>query len=55
MSQTKPTLSLAAAAAALALAPLVLAADNPPGSSGKAISAGDKVHCYGIHYCHSFH
>lgn len=37
MSQRKPALSLAATVAALALSPLALAADNPPGSVGKAI------------------
>jgi uncharacterized membrane protein len=55
MSQRKPALSLAATVAALALSPLALAADNPPGSVGKAISASDKVHCYGLHFCSPFH
>ena len=28
-----------------------LAAPNPGGSSGAAVAAGDKVHCYGLHSC----
>ena len=28
-----------------------MAADAPAGSSGSAIGAGDKVHCYGLHAC----
>ncbi len=55
MSQQKIPLSLAAAAVALALSPLAPAAENPPGSSGKAISAGNKVRCLGISFCHAFH
>jgi len=51
MSQEKPGISLAAAAAALAISSFAFAADNPAGSVGKAINAGDKVHCYGIHAC----
>lgn len=55
MSRQKQTLSLAAAAAALALSPLAPAADNPPGSTGKAINAGDKVHCHGLNFCSPLH
>ena len=51
MNQDKKALSLAAAAAALALSSFAFAADNPAGSVGKAINAGDKVHCYGVHSC----
>jgi len=51
MSQITLGASVAAAAAALALSSLAFAADNPAGSVGKAVSAGDKVHCYGIHSC----
>lgn len=51
MSQDKLGVSLAAAAAALAISSFAFAADNPAGSVGKAINAGDKVHCYGIHSC----
>ena len=42
---------LASAAAALAFSAVAIAATAPAGSSGKAIAAGDKVHCYGINSC----
>ena len=42
---------LASAAAALAFSAMAIAADAPAGSSGKAVAAGDKVHCYGINSC----
>jgi uncharacterized membrane protein len=42
---------LASAAAALAFSAATLAAPAPAGSSGKAIAAGDKVHCYGVNSC----
>ncbi len=42
---------IASAAAALAFSTLVLAAPSPAGSSGKAIAASDKVHCYGVNSC----
>ncbi len=42
---------IASAAAALAMSATVFAADAPKGSSGKAIGASDKVHCYGVHKC----
>ncbi|MBX9793137.1 MAG: hypothetical protein K2Y02_02435 [Burkholderiaceae bacterium] len=42
---------IASAAAALALSATAFAADAPAGSSGKAIAASDKVHCYGVHSC----
>ena len=42
---------IASVAAALALSATVFAADAPQGSSGKAIGASDKVHCYGVHSC----
>ena len=51
MSQNKTAASIAAAAAALAISSFAFAADNPAGSVGKAINAGDKVHCYGVHSC----
>jgi hypothetical protein len=51
MSQDKKLVSLAAAAAALAISSIAFAAENPAGSVGKAVNAGDKVHCYGIHSC----
>jgi uncharacterized membrane protein len=43
--------SLAFAAALFALSAVASAATAPAGSSGAAISAGDKVHCYGVHEC----
>ena len=42
---------IASAAAALALSATAFAAEAPKGSSGKAIAASDKVHCYGVHQC----
>ncbi len=39
------------AASALALATAAGAADAPKGSSGKAVAANDKVHCYNVHDC----
>jgi hypothetical protein len=51
MSQDKLGISLAAAAAALAVTSMAFAAENPAGSVGKAVNAGDKVHCYGVHSC----
>jgi len=38
-------------ASALALATAAGAADAPQGSSGKAVAANDKVHCYNVHEC----
>jgi hypothetical protein len=35
----------------LALSATAFAADAPKGSSGKAIGASDKVHCYNVHDC----
>jgi hypothetical protein len=43
--------SLAAAAAFMALSSAAFAAEAPGGSMGSAVSAGDKVHCYGVHSC----
>ena len=43
--------SFALTAALLALSASAFAADAPNGSEGKAISAGDKVHCYNVHDC----
>ena len=42
---------IAAAAAAFALSAAAGAATAPNGSKGKAIDAGDKVHCYNVHDC----
>ncbi|MDM5182142.1 hypothetical protein PO883_33780 [Massilia sp. DJPM01] len=48
----KSAASLALAASVLALsAASATAADAPKGSSGKAIAANDKVHCYNVHDC----
>jgi hypothetical protein len=51
MSTTSRGIQLASAAAALAFSAMTIAAPSPSGSSGKAIAAGDKVHCYGINSC----
>lgn len=49
---TRKTAALASAAAALALSSAAaFAADSPAGSSGRALSSQDTVHCYGIHDC----
>lgn len=47
----KTTSGLALTAALLALSSTAFAADQPAGSSGKAIGAQDKVHCYNVHAC----
>jgi len=51
MNTTLNGARIAALAAAFAASSLAFAADAPAGSTGKAISANDKVHCYGIHSC----
>ncbi len=51
MMKTQSATSLAAAAAMFALSAAAFAASPPAGSSGMAIAAGDKVHCYGVHDC----
>lgn len=44
--------SLASLAAVMALSmSAAVAAENPKGSSGMAIGASDKVHCYGVTSC----
>lgn len=48
--QTKSA-SLASVAALLALSFAANAAPNPAGSSGIAVAASDKVHCYGVNDC----
>lgn len=50
-TSAKNTASFALTAALLALSSASFAADAPKGSSGAAISAGDKVHCYNVHEC----
>jgi hypothetical protein len=47
---TKST-GIATAAALFAMASMASAASAPEGSSGKAISAKDTVHCYGVNSC----
>ena len=42
---------LAAIAAALAASTVAFSASPPAGSSGKAVSGDDKVHCYGVSSC----
>jgi hypothetical protein len=51
MSTTSKGFQLASAAAALAFSAMAIAATPPAGSSGKAIGASDKVHCYGVNSC----
>lgn len=51
MSTSSKGFHLACAAAALAFSAAAIAATPPAGSSGKAIAAGDKVHCYGVNSC----
>ena len=51
MIAKSPALSLAGAAALFALSAAAVAANAPAGSSGAAIAASDKVHCYGVHEC----
>ncbi|WP_066660286.1 MULTISPECIES: BufA2 family periplasmic bufferin-type metallophore [unclassified Sphingomonas] len=49
---TRTAASIAATAAAIALGSVAaFAADTPAGSKGRAISANDTVHCYGLHSC----
>jgi len=44
--------TFAAVAGAMALTSVAaFGAEPPAGSSGKAISADDMVHCYGVHSC----
>ena len=43
--------ALASAAALFALSAAAFAANPPSGSSGLAVAASDKVHCYGVHDC----
>ena len=45
------TTSAALASAAALFALSAFAADPPAGSSGLAVAASDKVHCYGVHDC----
>ena len=49
--KTNSSTSFAVAAAALALSASAFAATAPKGSTGKAVAADDKVHCYNVHTC----
>ena len=51
MSLKTSSLSIAAAAATLAVSSFAFAAETPNGAKGPAIAAGDKVHCYGLNSC----
>ena len=51
MNTTLNGARIATLAAAFAVSSLAFGAEPPAGSMGKAISASDKVHCYGVHSC----
>lgn len=51
MSTTLKGASLASAAALFALSSMANATEAPEGSTGKAISGDDTVHCYGVNAC----
>ena len=51
MSILKTGTTLAATAAAFALAAMASAATAPAGSSGMALGQADTVHCYGVNSC----
>lgn len=51
LNNTRTVASLAGAAALMALSAYASAATPPAGSSGMAVGASDKVHCYGVHSC----
>ena len=51
MSVSSKGAVIASAAGLLALSLGAFAADAPKGSSGVAVAAGDKVHCYAVHDC----
>ena len=51
MSTLKTGSTLAATAAAFALAAMASAATPPAGSSGIALGQSDTVHCYGVNSC----
>jgi len=51
MSKLSQGAALASAAALMAVAMAATAATNPAGSSGVAVAASDKVHCYNVHSC----
>lgn len=51
MTDKQKSTPLACAAALFALSAAAVAANAPAGSSGAAVAASDKVHCYGVHEC----
>ncbi|OEE67605.1 hypothetical protein A1OO_17840 [Enterovibrio norvegicus FF-33] len=51
MDKIQKSATFASVALALAMSTSAFAAESPAGSSGAAIGAGDKVHCYGVHSC----
>jgi hypothetical protein len=51
MKKIHKTTTFASVALAVAMSSTAFAATSPAGSSGAAIGAGDKVHCYGVHSC----
>lgn len=51
MMTPKTAVSMAGAAALFALSACAIAATTPKGSTGVAVAASDKVHCYGVNEC----
>ena len=52
MSVQSKSVTLASIAAFMAISiSAAVAAESPKGSSGAAVGASDKVHCYGTHSC----
>ena len=51
LNTSRPVMSFATAAALVALSAYASAATAPAGSTGLAVGASDKVHCYGVHSC----
>lgn len=51
MSHVSNGAALASAAALMAFSLATSAAPNPAGSTGAAVAAADKVHCYNVHSC----
>jgi hypothetical protein len=50
-TSTNAATAFAMTAALLAFSAATFAADAPKGSTGSAIAANDKVHCYNVHSC----
>lgn len=51
MSYVSNSAALASAAVLMAFSLASSAAPSPAGSSGAAVAAADKVHCYNVHSC----